>query len=96
MEENIKYSVNIEKIIKKQGLTIQQMLDNAELNTSSYYRMKQNNKFTTEVLEIIAKTLKVQVSDLVKSDHKVDSNEMKQDFEKIKEVLSEFEDKHIK
>lgn len=96
MEIDINYSINIEKIAKRRGLTIQQMLENSGVNSSSYYKMKNNNKFTTETLEKLANALNVEVADLVKKWNKDDKKEMLNDFEKIRDKLDDFEEKHLK
>lgn len=92
----INYSTNIENIARRKGLKIQQLLELSNISSSSYYNMKNNNKFSTETLEKFAETLNVKVSDLVKDNLDDAVKELVEDFEKIKDKMKEFEDKHLK
>jgi len=97
MNNKINYVDNIGFFRKKSKLTNKQLCELSDISLSTFNDMIRRNNFTTIVLEKLAIVLKVQVSDLVKSDQLPDKdNDLQTDFEKIKEVLSEFEDKHIK
>lgn len=96
MDINIVYSTNIEKFARLRGKTMKDLLDEIDLPASSYYSMKEKNQFTTKTLERFAQALDVKVSDLVKSTDVSDKKEMLDDFEKIKDKLQDFEDKHLK
>jgi hypothetical protein len=97
MDSKINYVENIGYFRKKAKLSILKMCELSSVPISSYNDMAKRNSFSTQVLEKFAYTLNVQVSDLVKSDQVPEpNNDLRKDFDKIKEALGEFEDKHIK
>jgi len=95
----MEYHLNIERIAKRKGLSIEKLLKIASINNSSYYHMKRNNKFSTETLEKLAKALNVSVADLVRDKNEKEienADEALKDFDEIRKKLDDFEDKHLK
>lgn len=89
------YSTNIEKYIRMRGYKLKEVFEQLEMNPSSYYRMKENNQFTTKVLEQFANFLEVEIEDLVRSNTQEKIRNMQNDFNIIEEKLDKFKKDYL-
>lgn len=89
------YSTNIEKYIRMRGYKLKEVFEKLEMNPSSYYRMKENNQFTTKVLEQFANFLEVEIEDLVRSNTQEKIRNMQNDFNIIEEKLDKFKKDYL-